>query len=205
MKRKRPSKPPPPPDNVVLFPRKRVSENGERSVWARFRFRNGFGAALAIAAKDVDRVWRLVQDPGGFSTYAVFETLNRHIAVNLHHLSAVQFHGRPGEGLIAEGVPDSKTVDVMFIDAPEWLHIEVEPDELTIADIDDEGVDMEEGEAEAAIQCANLLYYCDSSHEGSDYAQCLQDVRGSETFLRLNDVAIVSIPFDFVRTDSDDG
>jgi hypothetical protein len=150
-------------------------------------------------------VWRLVQDPGGFSTYAVFETLNRHVALNLHHISAVQFDGRPGEGLIAEGVPDSKTVDVMFIDAPEWLHIEVEPDELTIADIDDEGVDMDEAEAEVAIQCANLLYYCETSHEGSDYAQCLQDVRGSETFLRLNDLAIASIPLDFVRETGGNG
>jgi hypothetical protein len=205
MKRKRPSKPQPPPDNIVPFPRKRVSRSAEGSTWARFRFRNGFGAALAIAAKDVDRVWRLVQDPGGFSTYAVFETLNRHVALNLHHISAVQFDGRPGEGLIAEGVPDSKTVDVMFIDAPEWLHIEVEPDELTIADIDDEGVDMDEAEAEVAIQCANLLYYCETSHEGSDYAQCLQDVRGSETFLRLNDLAIASIPLDFVRETGGNG
>jgi hypothetical protein len=49
------------------------------------------------------------------------------------------------------------------------------------------------------------LYYCETSHEGSDYAQCLQDVRGSETFLRLNDLAIASIPLDFVRETGGNG
>ena len=64
--------------------------------------------------REIDRIWRVVQDLGGFNNYVVFDTTTRHMAINLHHLSAVQFNSRPGEGVIASGVPQTKTVDVMF-------------------------------------------------------------------------------------------
>jgi hypothetical protein len=112
----------------------------------------------------------------------------------------MQFDGVPGEGLIAEGLPDTETLDVMFVGPPEWLHIEVEPDELSMNDLDgEEAVNMDKDEAEEAVQCAHLIFICDSSDEGSDYVELIQDVRASSIWLRLNDVAIVSMPLDFVR------
>jgi hypothetical protein len=122
------------------------------------------------------------------------------MAINLRYLSAVQFDAQSGEGVIAEGVPQSKTVDVMFVNIAEWLHIEVESDRLSISDIDNngKGSNMDEADLEQSIQCANLLLTCDSSYEGSDYIERLRDVRASTIWLRLNDLAVVSTPFDFV-------
>lgn len=189
---------------VVPFAKHLVCASSKHSSvtasWVRFRFRNSYVCSLPVVNRDIDRVWRQVQDLGGFNTYVVFDTTTRRMAINLRYLSAVQFDAQSGEGVIAEGVPQSKTVDVMFVNIAEWLHIEVESDRLSISDIDNngKGSNMDEADLEQSIQCANLLLTCDSSYEGSDYIERLRDVRASTIWLRLNDLAVVSTPFDFV-------
>jgi hypothetical protein len=90
------------------------------------------------------------------------------------------------------------TVDVLFAgESKVWL-FNVKPDEFTLADLD-EG-DKEE---EELAQLANLFFYLDSSHRGSDYAEPLTNSAGAITWLRLNDISLFSAPRDFIRPDQD--
>jgi hypothetical protein len=191
-------------DVVVAFPKEAVKRLPATTIdasWVRFRLRNGYGAALAVVKSDWNRVWSMAQGLGDRKTFATFETSTRRVAINLRWATAVQFDGIPSEGLIAESLPDTKTLDIMFIDSPEWLHIEVEPDGLSMRELEDQEAEMDEMEAREAVQCGHLNFMCDSSDEGSDYVEMVQDVRGSSIWLRLNDIAIVSMPLNFVRDD----
>lgn len=76
--------------------REEAAQGEARLHVARFRFRNGYGTASAVVQSDIDRVWSAAQHLDGLSTYVVFKTTTRHVAVNLRHLSAIQFDGRPG-------------------------------------------------------------------------------------------------------------
>src|SRR5262249_12763542 len=102
----------------------------------RFRLRNGFTGAVPMLERDATRIWRLVRQPEIFHPFAVFDSPTRRIGLNLHHTTCSQFGGHPGAGLLADAVPDTGTVDIVFSDSKEPLHIEVEPDALALSDGD---------------------------------------------------------------------
>jgi hypothetical protein len=64
-------------------------------------------------------------------------------------------------------------------------------------------VDKAGEEEEELAQLANLFYYLDSSHRGSDYAQPLINSAGAITWLRLNDILLFSAPRDFIKPTKD--
>jgi hypothetical protein len=150
-----------------------------------------------VLGEELDRLWAKVQEPDSFHQFIVFDTLRRRIALNVSHIQWSQFEGaaiKPTLYLDGAG----PTVDVLFAaESKVWL-FNVKPDELTLADLD-EG-DKEE---EELAQLANLFFYLDSSHRGSDYAEPLTNSAGAITWLRLNDISLFSAPRDFIRPDQD--
>jgi hypothetical protein len=68
--------------------------------------------------------------------------------------------------------------------ASEVWRFDVEPDELTLADLE------EADEEEELAQLANLFFYLDSSHRGEEYAQPITNSAGATTWLRLNDISL---------------
>jgi hypothetical protein len=191
---------------VVAFPTLKppASEpSRELRNWFRFRLRNGFVGAVPVVDNDMARLWRKIQTPDDFHMFAVFETPHRIIALNMRHLVACQFDGHPAHGLRGEFLPVEDGIDVMFSDSAQLLHIDLWPDEMTLHDVDhkEKAAGLDETETAEMIQLASLLFYCESSHEGSDYMERVQDHFYSSIWLRLNDVAVISIPVDFVIPD----
>jgi hypothetical protein len=195
---------------VVPFPvktgadRERHAQTGvDPYKWFRFRLRNGFTGAVPILERDVARLWRSVQEPETFHPFAVFDSPTRHIGLNLHHMTCSQFGGHLGAGLLADAVPDTGTVDIVFSDSKEPLHIEVEPDEFALSDSDhrERCKVLDDDAAATLVQVAILFSYCESTHVGSDYVERLQDASCSSIWIRLNDVALVSAPIGHIKAE----
>ncbi|MBN9090498.1 MAG: hypothetical protein J0J01_26605 [Reyranella sp.] len=171
--------------------------------WFRFRLRNGFTGAVPILERDVARLWRSVREPETFHSFAVFDSPTRRIGLNLRHMTCSQFDGHRGAGLLADAVPDTGTVDIVFSDSKEPLHIEIEPDEFALLDghYKKRSKIMEDEAAATLVQIAMLFSYCESTHTGSDYVECLQDASCSSIWIRLNDVALVSAPIGHLKAE----
>jgi hypothetical protein len=193
---------------VVPFPRKLAADcrpHGQATVdryaWFRFRLGNGFTGAVPMLKQDVARISRAMQQPDAFHQFAVFDTPNRRIGLNLRHTTCTQFDGRPGAGLLAEAVPDTSTVDIMFSDSKEPLRIEVDPDEvaLSVDAYEEKAKALADDAAVALVQVAILFSYCEAMHTGCDFVERLQDVSCSSIWIRLNDVALVSAPLGHIK------
>jgi hypothetical protein len=171
--------------------------------WFRFRLRNGFTGAVPILERDVARLWRSVQEPETFHPFAVFDSPTRHIGLNLHDMTCSQFDGHLGAGLLADALPDTGTVDIVFSDSKEPLHIEVKPDEFALSDNDhrERCKVLDDDAAATLVQVAILFSYCESTHVGSDYVERLQDASYSSIWIRLNDVALVSAPIGHIKAE----
>jgi hypothetical protein len=171
--------------------------------WFRFRLRNGFTGAVRMLERDVARLWRSVQEPETFHPFAVFDSPTRHIGLNLRQMTCSQFEGHLGAGLLADAVPDTGTVDIVFSDSKEPLHIEVEPDEFALSDGDyrERSKVLDDDAAATLVQVAILFSYCESTHVGSDYVERLQDASCSSIWIRLNDVALVSAPIGHIKAE----
>ena len=195
---------------VVPFPVK-TEANRERHAqtvahpykWFRFRLRNGFTGAVPILERDAARLWRSVQEPETFHPFAVFNSPTRHIGLNLRHITCSQFDGHLGAGLLADAVPDTGTVDIVFSDSKEPLHIEVKPDEFALSDSDyrKKCKVLDDDAAATLVQVAILFSYCESTHVASDYIERLQDASRSSIWIRLNDVALVSAPIGHIKAE----
>jgi hypothetical protein len=178
-----------PPSNVVVpFPLIKLPAPPRLKVAPslfQFGFRGGAVGSAMVLGEELDRLWEKVQEPDSC------------IALNVSHIQWSQFEGaaiKPTLYLDGAG----PTVDVLFAgESKVWL-FNVKPDEFTLADLD-EG-DKEE---EELAQLANLFFYLDSSHRGSDYAEPLTNSAGAITWLRLNDISLFSAPRDFIRPDQD--
>lgn len=171
--------------------------------WFRFRLRNGFSGAVPILERDVARLWRSVQEPETFHPFAVFDSPTRHVGLNLRHMICSQFDGHLDAGLLADVVPDTCTVDIVFSDSKEPLHIEVKPDEFALSDSDyrERGKVLDDDAAATLVQVAMLFSYCESAHVGSDYVERLLDASYSSIWIRLNDVALVSAPIGHIKAE----
>jgi hypothetical protein len=169
--------------------------------WFRFRLRNGFTGAVPMLERDIGRVSRLMQKTEPFHTFAVFDSPTRRIGLNLRHMSCSQFDGCPGVGLVADAMPDTGTVDIVFSDSKEPVHIEVGPDELALSDRAYRDRILHDRAAAALVQVAILFSYCESMRAGSDRLELLQDVTCSSIWIRLNAVALVSAPIGHIKAE----
>jgi hypothetical protein len=142
-------------------------------------------------------LWAKVQEPDSFHQFVVFDTLKRCVALNVSHVQWSTFEGAPIKPtLYLDGA--GATVDVLFAGESKLWQFDVEPDELTLADLDEGGAEEEE-----LAQLANLFFYLDSSHRGEDYAQRLTNSAGATTWLRLNDISLFSAPRSFIKPTKD--
>ncbi len=194
------------PHVVVPFPRRTRVEHQAQTVvesrrWFRFRLRNGFTGAVQIAERDVGRLCRLLQGSGTDHAFAVFDSPTRHIGLNLRHMTCSQFDGHLRAGLRADAVSDTRTIDIIFAESKEPLHIEVEPDEFALSDggYREKSEALDDDAAATLVQVAMLFSYCESTRAGSDYIERLQDVSFSSIWIRLNDVALVSAPIGHIK------
>jgi hypothetical protein len=164
----------------------------------KFRLRNGYVGAVVVPEEELDRLWYGVQEPDNFHQFIVFDSNDRRMALNLQHVVASQFYSLGEGGLQGTSTAGGDAVEIIFADSPKPLMLEVEADEMTILEVDEGGVDDND-----ACQLANLFFYFDSSHNGSDYAERLRDADGSVIWLRLNDIAFASAPLALIPTDSE--
>ena len=171
--------------------------------WFRFRLRNGFTGAVQVSDSDMVRIWRLVQQAGTLHPFAVFDTPTRRIGLNLRHTNCSQFDGHLGAGLLAEAIPDTETVDIIFSDSKEPLRVEVEPDEFALSGghCGASAKLLDDNAAAALVQVAILFSYCESAQPERDSIQRLQDVSRSSIWIRLNDVALVSAPLGHIKAE----
>ena len=196
------------PHVVVPFPKRTwVADQAQTIVepyrWFRFRLRNGFTRAVQIAEADVGRLWGLVQGSGKNYPFAVFDSLTRHIALNLRHMTCSQFDGNLRAGLLADALSDTRTVDIVFAESKEPLHIEVMPDEFALSGgrCRERSDSLDDDAAATLVQVAMLFSYCESTRAGSDYIERLRDVSFSSIWIRLNDVALVTAPLGHIKTE----
>jgi hypothetical protein len=163
----------------------------------QFGFRGGAVGSAMVLGEELDRLWNKVQEPDSFHQFVVFDTLRRRIALNVSHIQWSTFEGaaiKPNLYLDGAG----PTVDVLFAGESKIWQFDVEPDELTLEDLD-----AGDEEEEELAQLANLFFYLDSSHRGEDYAQALTNSAGAITWLRLNDISLFSAPRDFTKPTKD--
>jgi len=195
---------------VVPFPAKAGADRGRYAPtvidpykWFRFRLRNGFTGAVPVLERDVGRLRRSVRDSETFHPFTVFDSPTRHIGLNLRHVICSQFDGHLGAGLLAEAMPDTGTVDIVFSDSKEPLHIEVTPDENSLSESNygKKCKVLDDDAAATLVQVAILFSYCESTHGGSDYVERLQDASCSSIWIRLNDVALVSAPIGHLKAE----
>jgi hypothetical protein len=190
-----------PPDafkgqKVVPFPKEKLEpafdDYGRRGQLFRFRLRNGFIGQAIVPEEESDRLWHAVQQPDDFHYILVLDSLKRRIALNLRQVVAAQFdHAVPSEGGLPEGVwiDDGETVDIVFSASVSVVSFDVEQDAMSIEQFDKGGVDDND-----LCQIDNLFYYFGMAHEGSDDVQRLRDADGAIIWLRINEVALATVP-----------
>jgi hypothetical protein len=188
-----------PPDalkgqKVVPFPKEKlepVVDDGRPGQLFRFRLRNGFVGQVSVPESEADRLWHAVQQPDEFHYVPVFDSFKRRIALNLRQVVAAQFDYVASEAGLPEGVwvDDGETVDIVFSASVPIVSLNVEQDAMSIEQFDKGGVDDND-----LCQIDNLFYYFGMAHEGSDDVQRLRDADGAIIWLRINEIALATVP-----------
>lgn len=187
---------------VVAFPGTLPIEKRTTAYLLRCRFRSGAVVVMNVVEADMGRVWSAVQEEDRFHHFVVFDAQDRRIAVNLQHLVTTQFHGDVTEPLHGAYVSGDGVLEVYYADDREPVCFKVPPDTLRIIDIDEGLAEPDE----RTIQLANLFHYCESSHPETDHSVVIVDLAKSLIWLRLNDVALVSVPLAYVvKNDGNSG
>lgn len=188
-----------PPDafkgqKVVTFPKEKlepVVDDGRPGQLFRFRLRNGFMGQVSVPESEADRLWHAVQQRDGFHYVSVFDSFKRRIALNLRQVVAAQFDHVASEAGLPEGVwiDDGETVDIVFSASVPIVSLDVEQDAMTIEKFDKGGVDDND-----LCQIDNLFYYFGMAYDGSDDVQRLRDADGAIVWLRINEIALATVP-----------
>lgn len=186
-----------PPDSfkgqvVVPFPEpkiKRPSHDEPTRQMFKFRLHNGFVGQVIVPASESNRLWYAVQEPDDFHHILLFDSFKHRIALNLNYVVASQFDAIGGSGLAGLWVDDSETVDIYFADSHTPLALDVGPDEMSIAEYDEGGIDDDQ-----LCQLDSMFFYFGMAHTGSDDMVHLRDIEDADVWLRVNDVALLTAP-----------
>lgn len=184
---------------VVAFPGTLPIEQRTPAHLLRCRFRSGAVVVMNVVEADLGRVWKAVQEQDRFHHFVVFDAQDRTIGLNLRHLVTAQFEGDPTEPLHGVYVSGDEVLEVYYTDDREPVCFKVSSDSQKITDVDGEFGEQDE----RTIQLANLLHHCETSHPETDYSVAVGDLTKSLFWLRLNDVALVSVPLAFVLKDEE--
>ena len=177
---------------VVPFPEpkiKRPSHDEPTGQMFKFRLRNGFVGQVFVPASEGSHLWYAVQDPDDFHHTVLFDSFKYRIALNLHYVVASQFDAIGESGLSGTWIEDSQTVDIYFADSHAPLALAVEPDGMSIAEYDEGGIDDDQ-----TCQLDSMFFYFAMAHTGSDDMVHLRDIEDADIWLRINDIAVVTVP-----------
>lgn len=164
--------------------------NMDPAVWTfKLRLRGGAMKALPVSGPEKKRLWSAVQDATGF---VVFDSSEKRIALNLHHLLFCQFlFDAPfTETVVDEDEDKNCDLEVFLSESEEPLAFSVESDLSSLG--------AESGGDETQLQ--DLLFMAESSCDENDVL-CFTDVDGETAFFRAADVAMISIPISAVEPD----
>lgn len=186
-----------PPDSfkgqvVVPFPEpktKRPSHDEPTGQMFKFRLRNGFVGQVFVPSSEGSHLWYAVQEPDDFHHVVLFDSFKHRIALNLHHVVASQFDALGESGLSGPWIDDSQSVDIYFADSHTPLALEIEPDEMSIAEYDEGGTDDDQ-----LCQVDSMFFYFAMAHTGSDDMVHLRDIDDADFWLRINDIAVATAP-----------
>lgn len=181
---------------VVPFPKPKIERPADEEGAGRlfkFRLRNGFVGQVFVPDKEGSHLWRAVQRPDDFHSTVVFDSFKQRIALNLQCVVASQFDTIGESGLCGLWIDDSETVDIYFADAHEPLALEIEPDEMSIPEFDEGGI-----ADDYVCQLDNMFFYFGMAHTGSDDMVLLRNVEDAAIWLRINDIAIATVPLDLI-------
>lgn len=177
---------------VVPFPEARAERPGENDrpgQMFKFRLRNGFIGQVSVSEKVADLLWSRVQAPDEFHYIIIFDSFTRRIALNLQQVVASQFDYIGESGLEGIWIDESEMVDIYFADSPKPLILEIDADEMTTVEFD------EGGERDNDLcQIDNMFFYLNMAHTGSDDVRRLRDADGANIWLRINDIALATVP-----------
>ena len=159
----------------------------------KFRLRNGFVGQVSVSEKEADRLWSGVQAPGDFPHVIVFDSAKQRIALNLKHVVASQFDYFGESGLLGAWIDEGENVKIYFADSAIPLELDIESDQTTLVEFDKARINDND-----LCQLANLFFYFDSAHEGSEDVERLRDAEGSIVWLRINEISLASVPLTLI-------
>lgn len=171
----------------------------------RFMLRSGFVGEVTVVGRSFNRLYGEVQDPDGRGTFLMFNTPVSRVAVNRRHLAGAQFRADGNWGLEGAPIEDDENVVIVFANSIEPLRIEVKADKYPWAMV--ERMNEEEGCPASDVLLGNLIDGLERSERRTDFVKHLESstdrYKESHLWLRLNDVAFVSVPFPLLPTEED--
>ena len=163
----------------------------------RFMLRSGFVGEVTVAGTSFNRLYGGVQDGDARNTFLMFNSRVCRVAINRRHLAAVQFRADGEWGLPSTDLDAEDVVVVVFASGTEPLKVEVKADKLPWSVV--ERMNEEEGCPASDVLLGDLIAALERSDRKTDYMKHLQSdaerSKEAHLWLRLNDVAFVSVPF----------
>jgi hypothetical protein len=149
--------------------------------WAfKYQLRGGVNGVLPLIDIEKKRVLRAVRRDRPNETFAVFDSGETRIVLNLDHLTFCHFLFHPDKLVRPDRHPPEE-IQVSMADSNEPLFFEV-------ADV------WNTDDAEEAAQFAQIIATAKSLLRGEDEVFHFTDGGGEQAFLRANDVAMIRIP-----------
>ena len=163
----------------------------------RFMLRSGFVGEVTVAGTSFNRLYGGVQAADERSTFLMFDSHVCRVAINRRHLAAVQFRADGEWGLPSTGLDAEDVVVVVFASSAKPLKVEVQADRMPWSMV--EQMSGEEGWPASDVLLGDLIAALERSDRSTDYMKHLPSdaarYREAHLWLRLNDVAFLSVPF----------
>lgn len=166
----------------------------------RFMLRSGFVGEVTVAGTCFNRLYGGVQDADERSTFLMFDSHVCRVAINRRHLAAVQFRADGEWGVPSTDLDAEDVVVVVFASSAKPLRVEVPADKTPWSIV--EQMSEEEGWPASDVLLGDLVAALERSDRHTDYMKHLpsdaERYREAHLWLRLNDVAFISVPFDLL-------
>lgn len=163
----------------------------------RFMLRSGFAGEVTVAGASFNRLYGGVQDGDERSTFLMFDSHVCRVAINRRHLAAVQFRADGEWGLPSTDLDARDVVVVVFARSARPLKVAVKADRMPWSMV--EQMSEEEGWPPSDVLLGDLIAALERSDRSTDYMRHLPSdaarYREAHLWLRLNDVAFISVPF----------